>query len=159
MKSTTQRWVGVVGSVSLGSFLSWGGTTHTPLVSLWITCLNTHFLLTGLAKTMEVEVWQGEAIGRLFKTTKEWVRVVHFSLSFQIFLATSKRGECILRILFKQHRVIVQSTRNTFWSFVVVFVATTVVFIYFIIFGMWVAGLVFGFISVTYSVCTRVFIC
>lgn len=41
-----------------------------------------------------------------------------------MFLATRKRGECILKMLF-------QSTRNTSWSFVVVSVATTVVFIYF----------------------------
>lgn len=48
---------------------------------------------------MKVEVLQGEAFGRLFKTTKKWLRVVHFSLSFQMFLTTSKRGECVLKII------------------------------------------------------------
>lgn len=67
--------------------------------TLSIRCLNTYFLLTGMVKTMQVEVLQGEALGRLFKTTKKGLRVVRFSLSFQMFLATSQRGEYIFKII------------------------------------------------------------
>ena len=118
------------------------------LATLWIRCLNSHFLITDLVKQMKVAILQGGSFTGLFKTAKKWVLWCTFQLEFSDISSNKPKRWVYLWDNYSSSIWLLSGTYEILFGLLWLFLLLPLLF-WFILFGVWIESRLFEFISVT----------